>query len=494
MGWRTGAVCGALAYGRPPARAAVTLCATALALTTPALSVHSAPASATADGTRTPYAFARDARTVEGADGTTDALRLDPGQTYRSTLPAAGKRYYRLELDSAADAYVSATAIPGTGAQVSSSDGLKLSVQDADGTTCSTGTAHFGPTQSPHPITASASRETGPGTYGCGRSGVYYVVIERRGLTPTAPSSGDWDLELDYVSEPAPRQPGATTPPGGWNSAPPEAVLGDATRRAGGAGFADASAVGQGVWQDAIQPGQTLFYKVPVDWGQQLSATAELGSSTGGDGYVGTALAMSLYNPVRAHVDDADAGYSGAQTSAALDPSAPVDYANRRAVGDHTGAMRFAGWYYLAVHLAASVTDRFGDGPFGLTLRVRVSGAPKSGPAYAGTSAPPDVFTVTAADREEAAAGVSEGAGSGGDATGSGGPGGSAESGEPKGGAAAGSGGPGRNGAGDGGKDESSGTMRLVAMGGIGTGSALVLWLALWTVVARWRARGRWAG
>jgi hypothetical protein len=36
--------------------------------------------------------------------------------------------------------------------------------------------------------------------------------------------------------------------------------------------------------------------------------------------------------------------------------------------------------------------------------------------------------------------------------------------------------------------------MRLVAMGGIGTGSALVLWLALWTVVARWRARGRWAG
>jgi hypothetical protein len=444
----------------------VTLCATVALAAGLALPARAAPPSAATDGangtngTPAPYAFARDARTVDGATGTADAVRLDPGHLYRSALPADGKRYYRLDLDADVNAYVSATAVPRAGAQVSSSDGLRVSVQDAGGTTCSSGTSHFGPTQSPHPIAASASRQTGPGTYGCRGAGPYYVVVERRDLSGSA--TGAWDLELDYVSEPALRQPDATTttPPGGWNSAAPDTVLGDAVRRAGGAGFAQASALGQGVWQDEIRPGQTLFYKVPVDWGRQLSATVEMGSSTGGDGYVGTALAMSLYNPVRAHVDDAYAGYSGAQTSAALTPLPPVAYANRHAAGDRMSGMRFAGWYYLAVHLGAPVADRFGDGPFALTLRVRVSGTPVSPPAYAGWSAPRDVFDVTAADRQEAVAGTPDGAGN--------------------------------TTAGD--DSDQARTMKLVAVGGIGTGSVLVLGLGTWTLAARRRARGRWAG
>ena len=494
MGRRTEAVCALPGHRGAPVRAAVALCAAVGLGATVALPARaatavpaSATASATAAGTPTPYAFAGDARSVQGTAGTTNAVRLDPGRTYRSTLPAGGKRYYRLELDAAANAYVSATAVPRAGATVSSSDGLKVSVQDADGTTCSSGTTHIGPTQSPHPIAAWASRETGPGTFVCKRAGAYYVVVERQDLIGSTP--GDWDLELDYVSEPALRQAGATTSPGTWNSATPEPVLGDPTRRAGGAGFATASAVGQGVWQDAITPGQTLFYKVPVDWGQQLSATVEMGSSTAGDGYVGTALAMSLYNPVRAYVGDADAGYSGAQTSAALDPLPPVEYANRHAVGSRASGMRFAGWYYLAVHLGAPVADRFGEGPFGLTLRVRVSGTPVSGPAYAGRSVPRDAFEVTAEDRREAgAAGTTTsdvGDGSAGPPATASGSGGSVA------GGSRGAGGAGRAGRHD------TRTMKLVAVSGIGTGSVLVLWLAVWTVVARAgrrRARGRWAG
>ncbi|MGW5096103.1 hypothetical protein ACWEQ1_05700 [Streptomyces nodosus] len=454
----------------------VTVAALSGTLTLPA---RAAPPAA--DGPAVPYAFARDVRTVEGAEDTMDAVRLDPGRTYRSTLPAAGKRYYRLELDAASSAYVSATAVPGAGAQVTSSDGLKVSVQDADGTTCSTGTTHIGPTQSPHPIAAWASRETGPGHYVCKGAGVYYVVVERR-VPAGETSADDWYLELAPVSEPALREADTTAPPGAWESATPEPVLGDAAPREGGAGFADAAALGQGVWRDAVKPGQTLFYKVPVDWGRRLSATVEMGSSPGGDGYVGTALAVSLYNPARARVDDAGAGYSGAQTSASLRPLPPVDYANRHAVGDRTSAMRFAGWYYLAVHLGTPVGERFGEGPFGLTLRVRVSGTPVSGPAYAGRSAPRDVFEVTAEDREAAAP---DGAGNG---DGSAGPGaGSADD-------AAGSGGEGGEAGAVGPERDGTRTLTLVAVGGIGTGSALLLWLGLWTVVAWRRARGRWAG
>ncbi|MFF3908211.1 hypothetical protein ACFYZJ_20000 [Streptomyces sp. NPDC001848] len=479
MGWRrTQARRGVRGRGPTQAHAVLALCTTATLAVTLALPAPAAEAAAdasaaaaarAADGTPTPYAFAPDAVTVQGAPGTTGAARLDAGRTYRSTLPAAGKLYYRLDLDATTSAYVSATAVPGAGAQVSAADGLRISVQDADGTICSSDTAHFGPTQSPHPVAAWAARETGPGSYGCKGAGVYYAVVERRDLSGSA--TGAWDLELDYVSEPALRRPDAatTTPPGAWNSATPDPLLGDPTRRAGGAGFATATALGQGVWQDAIRPGQTLFYKVPVDWGRQLSATAEMGSSpdvspggSPGGGYVGTALAMALYNPVRAHVDDATTGYNGAQASAALTPLPPVAYANRHAAGDRTSGMRFAGWYYLAVHLAAPVAQRFGNGPFGLTLRVRVSGTAMAPPAYAGWSAPRDAFRVTAADRQEAAVGT---------------PGG----GRGEGTAAAG-------------QDGDSRTMTLVAVGGIGTGTALVLALVVWTVAARRRARSRWAG
>ncbi|MFJ7900301.1 hypothetical protein ACIQ6V_07295 [Streptomyces sp. NPDC096198] len=451
--------------GRTPACAGVVLGAAVTYGTAAALPARALPAPPA------PYAFAREARAVDGATGTTDAVRLDPGHLYRSALPVGARRYYRLDLDATADAYVSVTAVPRAGARVTSSDGFKVSLQDADGTTCSSGTAHFGPTQSPHPIAAWASRETGPGTYGCKGAGAYYVVVERRDPTAVLPTG--WDLELDYVSEPAVRRAGSTAPSGGWSAGSPAPVLGEAAPRVGGAGFATASALGQGVWRDAIRPGQTLFYKVPVDWGQQLSATAEMSSSGSGDGYVGTALALSLYNPVRAHVEDAGAGYGGAQSSAALEPLPPVDYANRRAVGSRAGGMRFAGWYYLAVHLGAPVADRFGGGPFGLTLRVRIGGTPVSGPVYAGRSAPREVFEVTAADRREASAGAAAGTARGGGFDGS----------APLVRAGAG-----------GGTAGDTRALAMLAAGGIGTGSALLLWLGVWTAAARRRARRRWAG
>jgi hypothetical protein len=121
-------------------------------------------ASTAADGTSGPYAFAEDAIAVKGAAGTTDSVLLRPGRTYKSSVGLAGRDgrlYYRLELGADSDAYVSATAVPRPGATVSYSDGLKVSLQDANGRNCSfTGTVHFGATQSPHPIAAWASRET----------------------------------------------------------------------------------------------------------------------------------------------------------------------------------------------------------------------------------------------------------------------------------------------------------------------------------------------
>ncbi|WP_406483163.1 hypothetical protein [Streptomyces sp. NBC_01615] len=415
-----------------------------------------AGAQTTAAATPTPYAFAEDATTVKGTADTTDAEQLAPGKTYRSSIGRDAKLYYRLELDDTSNAYVSATAVPRPGTTVSYSDGVKVSVQDGNSRNCSfSGTTHFGATQSPHPIAAWASRETSGNQYACQTAGTYYVVVTRSGTTGS--SSGDWDLELSYVSEPSLKKAaGPTSAPEAWNSASPDALAGSPKRRNGGTGFTTATSLRQGIWQDGISPGQTLFYKVPVDWGQQLYATADLGSSSHSNGgNVGTALVMSLYNPVRGFVDDIGAGYDGGQRSAALDPLPPVAYENRYAFNDRVSGMRFAGSYYLVVHLAAQVADKIGDGPFGLTLRVRVDGTAQTGPAYAGQAAPRDAFDVPAEDSDDTADGTVGGS----------------------------------TGTGDGGSGDSSGTMKLVAAGGIGTGSVLVLALGVWRVVARRRAR-----
>ncbi|MFE1024712.1 hypothetical protein ACFW5I_09120 [Streptomyces sp. NPDC058818] len=402
------------------------------------------PAGASlAAGTPPGYAFAEDARRIEGASGTSDAVRLEPGATYRSSLPRSGTLYYRLELDAASDAYVSVTAVPGPDGEVTAVDGIRVSVQDAEGGSCSSDSATFGAARSLRPVTARGIREIAPGETRCQDPGTYYVTVERSRPQDSPP--GAWDLELTAVSEPRPERAGATTAPDAWDSASPAPLTGAPERRPGGSGFAHATPVGQGVWRDGIRPGQTLFYKVPVDWGRQLYATAELGSSGDGSGYATSALHLALHNPVRGEVDDAARGYTGRPTSVALAPLPPVAYANRYATDAQAGAMRFAGSYYLVVHLAAQVADDFGDGPFGLTLRVRLGGAARTGPEYAGEPEPKGVFEVSAQDREAA----------------------------PEGG---------------GGGDDLA--MKAVAVGGIGTGSLLLVGLGVWTAAAR-RGPGR---
>ncbi|MDQ1037499.1 hypothetical protein QFZ75_003915 [Streptomyces sp. V3I8] len=403
-----------------------------------------------------PYRFADGAERIEGAPRAFDAVRLTAGTTYRSAVRDDGKVYYGLRLDGTSSAYVSATAVPKPGTKVMYSDGIKVSLLDPDGHKCfsgDAGAARFGPTESPRPLTAWASRRAGPGTYTCKGAGTYAVLVERTSGDESSPD--DWELELQYVSEPAVKGAAPTAAPEVWDSASPEAVDGPVRTRTGGTGFSTARSLEQGVWADGIRAGQTLFYRVPVDWGQQLDASAEPGPADAA-GFLGNALVMSLYNPARALVDDADTGYGGARRPAALEPLPPVTYENRYSVDDQVGGMRFAGWYYLAVHLKAGMADEFGDGPFDLTLRVGVRGTAGKAPVYGGAPAPRDVFEVTAGDRAVASNGSA---------------------------AAGGDGGAGGN-----------TTMKAVAAGGIGAGCVLVLGLAVWTVVARRRAAAEAAG
>ncbi|MEV7287894.1 hypothetical protein AB0O01_25545 [Streptomyces sp. NPDC093252] len=429
---------------------------TALVLLAP----HPAHSAGTSLPTEGGYGFAEDARTVEPTGSTTGAERLEAGVPYRSTLPSEGKIYFRLELDAESTTYVAATAVPPDDAEVASADGIRVTVEDTDGGSCSYDTETIGAIRGPHPIVAWGVREAGPGSHRCKGAGTYYVVVERVATASSAPDA--WDLELAAVTEPELSEPGATRAPESWNSATPKAVTGDPVRRPGGPGFASAARLGEGVWEDRIVPGQTLFYEVPLDWGTQLSATAELSGSAEQGSYTSGALDLTLHNPVRAPVEDAGAGYSGRQASAALQPLPPVGYDNRHATAGRVNGMRFAGSYYLVVHLSEQVAERLSAGPFGLTLRVGVDGAARPGPAYQGEPVPADVFTA-----EDASDGSDDDAG------------GDDLAGPVAGGVSGGSGNSG-----------DSGTMAALAAGGIGAGTVLLAWLAVWSLLGHRRGAG----
>ncbi|MGW1779582.1 hypothetical protein ACWCQQ_10635 [Streptomyces sp. NPDC002143] len=411
------------------------------------------------------YAFADDVRTAAAATGTSGAVRLAPGATYRSSLEGKKKAYYRLELDGTSNAYVAVTAVPHADAELSVGEGISVSVEDSDSATCSRDSVIVGASKSPQPITAWGARELLPGKGLCQEAGTYYVVVERTGTGAASSEDSDddrtdltaaepWELELAAVSEPSLQKAAATSVPEAWDSATPTPPVAEPVTVRGGAGFAKATVVEQGVWSDEIVPGQTLFYKVPVDWGRQMSAAVDLGSADKNSGYVVDALDMTLYNPVRAEVTNASVGYGGSQKSAALPPVPPVRYVNRYAPTDPTNSLRFAGSYYLVVHLAAQVDERFGDGPYGLTLRVGLRGSTQDGPGYAQRSVPRGFFDVGAQDPEPSAGGD----GTGGDTA----SGGGASDGDP--------------------------AMRAVAVGGIGAGSLLLTVLGVWTLTARRRA------
>ncbi|SDO10774.1 hypothetical protein SAMN04487981_108269 [Streptomyces sp. cf386] len=426
------------------ARARAAFIAVALLLcTTAALPARTALAA----GPPSPYAFSPEARPVTGSASTTNAPRLTPGATYKSSLPSSGEIHYSLDLDATSDVYVSVTAIPTPGSTVTAGDGIKVSVEDAaDGRSCSTETKRLGVSHSARPIAAWGAREVTAHLTRCNKAGIYHVIVER--VRPADSTPDTWDLELFATSEPRLEQARATSAPEAWNSASPAPLTDDDVRRDGGSGFASAASIGQGVWSSDIEPGRTFFYKVPLDWGRQVYATAEMSGASSSNGYTGGALNLALYNPARGLVDDTSANYNGRRTAAELDPLPPVAYENRYAVSDRFSGMRFAGAYYLVVHLAAEVAEGYGDGPFELTLRVRVGGEEAAGPGYAGESRPGGVFEVTEGDRDaaEAAAAAGDGGGDGGDAA-----------------------------------------MTVLAVSGIGAGTVVLVVLGVWAVVARRR-------
>ncbi|MGW5396370.1 hypothetical protein [Streptomyces sp. NPDC003952] len=410
-----------------------------------------AAGAADAAGTPQPvpsYRGADGAVAVAGKPSTAGAPQLKDGSVYKDSI-APGERYYRLNLDDRSSVYVSAVLQPPGGAKVSYSDGLEVDVLSIENRSCQSGPGRVSFGYDPVPISAVGGRIMQEDA-GCQQGGTYYVKVTRETAKGGDPAA--WPLELRVQREPKLGGSNApTTAPSVWPSASPTLPGTDAAARAGGTGFNDARALGTGVWSDELRPGQTRFYRVPLDWGQQLGLAAELsaGTMTKDSGYASPGLSVALYSPYRSLIETEDASYDGKQTGLTLPRTPPVAYENRFASDRKAGAVRVAGWYYVAVTMAGKVGEFTKEAvPVPLTLRTQIIGTPGKAPAYAEDLAAGG-FGVGSEDRTAAREGTTV----------------------VEAGAAA----------------ANRSVMRVVAGAGFGTGTLLLLVLGGWILLARRR-------
>ncbi|GAB2771012.1 hypothetical protein [Streptomyces daliensis] len=419
--------------------------AAVLALCLVAALPGSALAAGEAGGADVPgYGIAEDARQIKGAASSGDGPELKPG-TYRDTIGRGEKRYYSVNLDAKSSAFLSAVAAPEPGSKVGTvGEGLEISLETVDGDECGSDDPQFRAGGRSYPIAGTASRLMGEDDE-CQKAGPYLLSVERVGSDTSG--RGRWPLELRYMSEPGLKGSVPTAPgDNGADDEPPTPVTGSAKKQAnGGTGFNDAGALSTGVWKDAIEPGETRFYRVPVDWGQRLNTSVELSSSSEGGEFPPTvfnALGLTAYNPARGQLEDDDFTDYHAESASVGAYTPVVDFGNRFA---NSGAEApFAGWYYLEVTASPELAKYFKKSA-PLTLRVDVRGKAKEAPAYDGDAVAAG-FGVSEDDREQAEEGLS-----------------AAEA-------------------------ERSGTLRTVAVTGIGVGAGLILVLVAWTLIARRRA------
>ncbi|WP_327372034.1 vWA domain-containing protein [Streptomyces sp. NBC_01217] len=326
---------------------------------------------------------------VEGTATGAGAPVLVPGQ-YLDTIGPGEKRYYAVGLDAVSTVDFSATAVPQPGAAVDTFDALRTGIAYGAGGSCATDTAHFQQKEGATPLTSAVARiPAQEGTRACDRAGRYWLVVERE--SKKGSDAARWPLELLYGVE-APLAGGVTPAQSQpeYGEGGRDAVLpaGDPRDVRGGTGFNDAEELGRGVWRDRILPSQTLWYKVPAGWGQQVrydvefanEPTVERGTSTYSYG------ATRLFTPARFPLTgggefNSTTMYNG-RPSAIRMGGVPVAWTNRYEYRSDVQPVHTGGDFYISVTLGARAADIAENPQIGVVLRVSVLGDELVGPEH----------------------------------------------------------------------------------------------------------------
>lgn len=154
----------------------------------------------------------------------------------------------------------------------------------------------------------------------------------------------------------------------------------------GGTGFNDAEELGKGVWRDRILPSQTLWYKVPAGWGQQVRYDVEFANEPTVEGAASTYSygATQLFTPARFPVGGgaeftSSTLYSGRPAAIRMG-SVPVSWTNRYEYRSTVQPVHAGGEFYISVTLGAQAAEIAENARIGVVLRVSVLGDERAGP------------------------------------------------------------------------------------------------------------------
>ncbi|MFI0712694.1 VWA domain-containing protein [Streptomyces inhibens] len=325
---------------------------------------------------------------VRGTATRSGAPGIVPGQ-YLDSIGPNEERYYATDLDAVSTADFSATVVPQPGAAVDSLDALRTRIAYGTDSACDSTTQLFGQHEGATPLTSGVSRvPSQSGTGGCDKAGRYWLVVERKAAKGS--DGARWPVELTFHVEHPLRKgvtPAQSEPEygaGGKDATLPSTAPKDVT---GGTGFNDARTLHPGVWRDKVLPAQTLWYKVPVGWGQQLRYDVEFANEPTVKGhsahtsYGGT----QVYTPFRVPVGSGTGEfsphvtYNGRLASLSMG-TVPVAWTNRYETHPNVIPVHHNGDFYIAVTLGARASEIAENPQIGVVLRVAVLGKKKSGP------------------------------------------------------------------------------------------------------------------
>ena len=327
---------------------------------------------------------------IEGGDGAADAPTIEP-EVYLDTIGDGGDtETYLVEPAAGSTVHVSATDRP-TLLDLSDSEQLELLVTTRAGEICDqvrgTGMGAFDRLA---PITAALT-VSGEDLEACGR-GPYAVVVNRVEGDQVMP------LEVRYVEEPPVRSPDALPAAAGGGSYAERGRLGRSAGDAFGApSFTAAPILDPGTYTDAILAGETLFYGVELDWGQQLTCEVEFGRSAAVNqafGHRNPTAAVGVHGPLHdeffdsTQIEHDNALFNASRAVRVWASAPPVRYRNRD--GDpEVWSASLPGTYYCAAFLNAS-SDYAAAGEVPVRVGVTVTGTAGEGaPEYVVDEEPP---------------------------------------------------------------------------------------------------------
>ncbi|TDC81867.1 VWA domain-containing protein, partial [Actinomadura sp. 7K507] len=314
---------------------------------------------------------------INGGSDTSSAPPAGPG-LHLDQIGENESKYYAIDVPKGYTARATATAVYNDEGGTSDTEKLSARVLDRGGKRCR---GRYTFTRKDLRV-GSAHRTWKPtGSMGgsCSEPGKFHFKVERRKLSGGV--DGPVPVELMVMLEPPVGEGGkgaergdrvSFQQPGG----PPEEAV-------GGGSFNTAALLnGSGQYTDTLLPGETIFYRVDLDWGQAMAHRVRLPAGPPAD----LTTQTFSFGPNRSMLyKSGNDPYRGEATQ--IEPSRtlrPVRYLNRDLMST-IGAddeQAIPGAYYIAVQLA---DPRGASGaPVPVNLDVSVQGKAEQGPAYVG--------------------------------------------------------------------------------------------------------------